>query len=168
VGQLQPELAESARRLASGWAEVARTLPDVRAAPIHKDFHAGHVLLGESTWVIDLDEARQGDPAFDVAHFSGYLDVAFEQPHSGRLADLFVREYAAETGWRDPGTFEPHLAYTWLKIAKQWAVGTGPGRDASLAERASGAALALGRGWQCLGRSSTSSAAGRDCRRPSS
>ena len=43
--------------------------------PIHKDFHTGHLLVGDSVWVIDLDEARQGDRAFDLAHFCAYLEL---------------------------------------------------------------------------------------------
>jgi len=168
VGQRQPALAQSAHRLASAWAEVASTLPEVAAVPIHKDFHPGHVLLGEPTWVIDLDEARQGDPAFDVAHFCAHLELTYEKPHSEQLAEVFIREYRAGSDWGDSGSLGPFLAYTWLKIARQWAVGSGPGRDASPAERAAGATLALGRGWQCLVRSSTSCAAGRVSHRPSS
>ena len=38
------------------------------AVPIHKDLHPGHVLVGDDVYVIDLDEARNGDPTFDVAH----------------------------------------------------------------------------------------------------
>ena len=168
VGRVHPELGRSAGGLAASWAEAVRMLPAAAEVPIHKDYHPGHVLLGEATWVIDLDEARRGDPAYDVAHFCAYLSLAFGEPAGDGLADLFVREYTAATGWRDRGGLEPFLAYTWLKIAKQWAMRSGPCRDASPAERATGAALALGRGWACLNGSSTSCAAGRVSPRPSS
>lgn len=168
VGTTYPELADSAHGLAAAWDKASRTLPAVADVPIHKDFHAGHVLLGEKTWVVDLDEARMGDPAFDVAHFCAYLQLSSGGETAARLVGLFVRDYRAATGWRDCGSLRPFRAYTWLKIAKQWAMATGPGRDASPAERISGAAQALGRGWTCLSGSSTSCAAGRGSPRPSS
>ena len=168
VGRAHPELGHSACDLAESWAEAARALPPAGEVPIHKDYHPGHVLLGEATWVIDLDEARQGDPSYDVAHFCAYLGLAFGEAAGDRLADLFVREYGVGTGWQDSGGLGPFLAYTWLKIAKQWAMGSGPCRDAAPAERATGAALAIGRGWACLNGSSTSCAAGRVSPRPSS
>jgi len=169
VGQAYPDLAASARGLASAWAAEATTLPVAGEVPIHKDFHPGHVLLdGETTSVIDVDEARMGDPTFDVAHFCGYLGLTFGTAAGDRLTDLFVREYTARTGWSDPGSFGPFLAYTWLKIAKQWALASGPARDASPVRRRSGAALALERGWACLSESSTSCAAGHGFRRRSS
>jgi aminoglycoside phosphotransferase (APT) family kinase protein len=168
VGGAHPELGRNACDLAESWADAVRLLPPAREVPIHKDYHPGHVLLGEETWVIDLDEARQGHPSYDVAHFCAYLGLAFGEAAGDRLADLFMREYGAETGWQDSGRLGPFLAYTWLKIAKQWAMGSGPCRDSLPAERATGAALALERGWACLNGSSTSCAAGRVSPRPSS
>ena len=41
-------------------------------------------------------------------------------------------------------------AYTWLKIAKQWATAAGPCRGASAEQRLDGVADALGRGQSCL------------------
>jgi aminoglycoside phosphotransferase (APT) family kinase protein len=150
VGREQPPLTAAAHGLAVDWAVAAGSARVVENVPIHKDFHAGHVLIGENTCVIDLDEARQGDPAFDVAHFCAYLGLEAEQRHGDDLASLFVEEYSAASGWRDHGSFGPFLAYTWLKIAKQWAVGSGPGRGASPARRAAGAEQALRKGRACL------------------
>jgi aminoglycoside phosphotransferase (APT) family kinase protein len=151
VGRVDPRLTASAHALSADWAAAARTAPPAVDAPIHKDFHAGHVLVDDdTTCVIDLDEARLGDPAFDVAHFCAYLDLVFDASDGSRLAGLFVGEYSAATGWRDVGTFRPFLSYSWLKIAKQWAVGSGPGRGASPARRAARADQALGRGRACL------------------
>jgi hypothetical protein len=41
-------------------------------------------------------------------------------------------------------------AYTWLKIAKQWAVGSGPGRGQPPERRLAGVDDALERGAGCL------------------
>lgn len=150
VGRSYPHLAAPARRLADSWAAAAPTVSSSIRAPIHKDFHAGHVLIDENTFVVDLDEARQGDPAFDVAHFCTYLALFPGGADGHRLSHAFLDDYAAATGWRDRGSFGPFLAYTWLKIAKQWAVGSGPGRDVPPARRAVRAEDALAQGWLCL------------------
>lgn len=150
IGRLHPPLAEPARRLADAWAQAARGTGCADEVPIHKDFHAGHVLIGEDTCVVDLDEARQGDAAFDLAHFCGYLDLIAGDAERTRLGSIFVEEYVAATGWRDRGSFAPCLAYTCLKIARQCAGGAGPCRDVPPAQRFRGAEAALERGWQCL------------------
>lgn len=150
ISRLHPHLEESARRLAGGWAAGARTASAADEVPIHKDFHSGHVLIGEETCVVDLDEARQGDPAFDVAHFCAYLDLVPQGPDRTHLSGVFRDEYSVRTGWRDGGCYQPFLAYACLKIAKQWAVGSGPARDASPAQRAAGAEAALRKGQECL------------------
>jgi aminoglycoside phosphotransferase (APT) family kinase protein len=107
------------------------------------------VLVGQGVCVIDLDEARQGDPAFDLAHFTAYLVMDFG-PAAGALREIFLDEYAALSGWRDTGTYRLFAAYTWLKIAKQWAVGSGPGRGQPPERRLAGVDDALERGAVCL------------------
>lgn len=143
VAAAHPEHAEAAHLLARGWADAMPTSP-ARQVPLHKDFHPGHVLVGSSVCVVDLDEARQGDPAFDVAHFCAYLE-AFGAD-DGSLAGAFVDTYAAATGWRGSETLPRYAAYAWLKIARQWAGGTGPCRGSTSGERAAGVARALTRG----------------------
>ena len=75
-GATQPGMLEPAQRLASQWATSGPPSPAGAQVPIHKDFHAGHLLIDDSVWVIDLDEARHGDRAFDLAHFCAYLEFA--------------------------------------------------------------------------------------------
>jgi aminoglycoside phosphotransferase (APT) family kinase protein len=150
VGRTYPALAGEADRLADQWAAKARSGQSLAEVPVHKDFHPGHVLLGPEIFVVDLDEARQGDPAFDVAHFCTYLELVGE-PHAGPdRRRAFLEEYAAATGWVDTGTYDAFRAYTCLKIAKQWAAGSGPCRGKSPARRASGAERALTMGAACL------------------
>ncbi|MGH3342478.1 MAG: phosphotransferase family protein [Carbonactinosporaceae bacterium] len=154
IGRTYPDLAASAQRLATGWLQAAGTAAvDVRV-PIHKDFHAGHVLVGGDVYVLDLDEARQGDPALDLAHFCTYLQVTHGRllPRSDRHTPraAFLEEYAARTGWNDKGSFGPFCAYTWLKIAKQRARGSGPFRSIPPAERRAATAQALVEGERCL------------------
>jgi len=149
LGRYDKSLDEPAHRLASGWASARSQPPGgPNRVPIHKDFHAGHVLVHRRTCVIDLDEARLGDAAFDLAHFCAYLHW---QGHADQLREAFLSEYATLTGWTDDGSFARYSAYTWLKIAKQLAVGSGPWRAAG---RAPGCSVgdALTKGLACLDR----------------
>jgi aminoglycoside phosphotransferase (APT) family kinase protein len=118
--------------------------------PLHKDFHPGHVLVGDIVCVIDLDEARQGDPAFDVAHFCAYQEAFGPGRCDPRLSRGFVERYTAASGWEPGETVTGYAAYAWLKIARQWTLGSGPCRGASDDERRAGAARALTRGLQWL------------------
>ena len=151
VGRLHPDLAEPAGRLADGWAAGARAADAGRAVPLHKDFHPGHVLVGDGLHVIDLDEARQGDPAFDLGHFSAYADL-LDGEEPGALAVTFLDEYAAVTGWADTGSLASFQAYAWLKIARQWASGAALFRAATPEQRRSGVEQALAGGLRCLSR----------------
>ncbi|HET9859037.1 MAG TPA: aminoglycoside phosphotransferase family protein [Nocardioidaceae bacterium] len=151
VGQVHPALAAPARALAEGWATVAMSADLVKEVPIHKDFHPGHVLVGDDLCVVDLDEARRGDPAFDVAHFCCYLELGGGYGGSSGTA-AFLDEYAVATGWTDKGTYDPFCAYTWLKIAKQRTLGRGPCRATATARRAAEVERALVKGAECLRR----------------
>ncbi|HEY6932499.1 MAG TPA: aminoglycoside phosphotransferase family protein, partial [Marmoricola sp.] len=148
-----PELAALADELARGWsAGVSAAAVDVEV-PIHKDFHAGHVLVGEDVYVVDLDEARRGDPALDVAHFCTYLQAMADGPAGGDRSALemtFLEEYADATGWSDQGSFRSFCAYSWLKVAKQRASRSGPFRPIPAAERRILTAEALHEGLTCL------------------
>ena len=148
IADRHPGLAGRAHALAAAWAGGAHAGRPVPAVPIHKDFHPGHVLVGDDVCVIDLDEARNGDPTFDVAHFLSYLELM--SPAATRTAAAFLEEYADATGWADAGTYRSFCAYTWLKIAKQCALGTGPFRTVPPDRRPDEAARALARGERCL------------------
>ena len=148
ISREHPAAAESADVLTSRWAAAAKSaaIDAVDAVvPLHKDFHAGHVLVGEHTCVIDLDEARMGDPAFDVAHFCTYLD----QLGASHLVEWFLDSYSAASGWVDKGSLAPFRAYTCLKIAKQAVAGSGPFRDVDRSQclDIADAAIARGTSW---------------------
>jgi aminoglycoside phosphotransferase (APT) family kinase protein len=81
--------------------------------------------------VIDLDEARLGDPAFDVAHFSANLRLLALRRRTARgggeqLERAFVDAYAARTGYAQDARHRWFAAYTCLKIARQLVCGRGP------------------------------------------
>lgn len=138
------ELHRPALRLASRWATVGPPGP-AAVVPLHKDFHPGHVLVDEQVCVLDLDEARLGDPAYDVAHFCAYLKCGGHR--AGDLRGAFVAEYARLTGGVDDVAFARFSAYTWLKIAKQLATRAGPWRDGGDGGWTPRAALAEGAAW---------------------
>jgi aminoglycoside phosphotransferase (APT) family kinase protein len=149
IGDRHPRLAGQADELAQAWVAGVRAATAARVVPIHKDFHPGHVLVGADLFVIDLDEARCGDPTFDVAHFCCYLELL--SPDGGAAArDAFLTEYVAATGWQDPGSYDPFAAYTWLKIAKQHTVGRGPRLTGEAGGSEEQVARALTRGVRCL------------------
>jgi hypothetical protein len=99
-------------------------------APVHKDFHPRHVVVGERMGVIDLDEMRWGDPAFDLAHFCAYVELMglrqrLSSAARARLQRLFRHGYA-----RLPPSDErlPLFGvYACVKIARQLVAARGPG-----------------------------------------
>jgi aminoglycoside phosphotransferase (APT) family kinase protein len=146
IGRAHPDLADQAWCLAERWAATARSVTAASVVPIHKDFHPGHVLVGGPVRVVDFDEARQGDPAFDLAHFTAYAELLGTEPLASALSARFLEAYAAATDWVDHGSFAAFRAYACLKIARQWATGSGPCRGEPLARRRAGVEQALERG----------------------
>ena len=74
VARLHPSVAETSARLLEELVSNSERIRVSTAATIHKDFQYRHVLVDRGrVTVIDLDEARAGDPAFDVGHFIANL-----------------------------------------------------------------------------------------------
>jgi aminoglycoside phosphotransferase (APT) family kinase protein len=141
VGDAAPDARAAAYALADQLTEAARDLPAVREVPVHKDFHLGHVLavghraeaagpdvLPRGIAVIDLDEARMGDPALDLAHVTTYLDVS-PGPGARAARAAFLMAYGPLPGPSPQLRSAFFTAYTSLKIAKQLATGRGPIRS---------------------------------------
>jgi hypothetical protein len=127
--------AAATARLLERLEELAADLRPSCAAPIHKDFHYQHCLVdgGDAPrlMVIDLDEARAGDPGFDVAHFAANLRLLglredTEARGAGELETAFLDAYAGRTGHRFGDAHRWFHAYTCLKIARQLLRGRGP------------------------------------------
>jgi aminoglycoside phosphotransferase (APT) family kinase protein len=132
VGQEAPESRAVAYALADRLAVAAAALPVVRAVPVHKDFHAGHVLgVGPEPGadggivVLDLDEARMGDPALDVAHFTTYLEF-LSRPGATAARAAFLTAYGPLPGPAPERRRAFFAAHTCMKIAKQLVTGRGP------------------------------------------
>lgn len=167
-----PVLRPPAAVLAGRLSAAAGSLPTVRESPVHKDFHAGHVVAvaggrrvgGEpgdppgtapvdiatvDIAVIDLDEARMGDPALDLGHATACFDLA---PWAGARAarDAFLSGYGPLAGPSPAFRTRFFAAHAYLKIAKQLATGRGPVPAAPPSLRAEAVSAALRRGLACL------------------
>jgi len=151
IADHQPDSARAAYDLAERLCALTGELPAVSPVPIHKDLHPGHVLVcQEGITVIDLDEARMGDPALDVAHLCAYVEAS-SWPAAAIAARTFLDEYGAVPGPSAPERLGFFRAYTQLKIAKQLAMGSGPRSITAGRDRTASLRIALDRGLACLG-----------------
>jgi aminoglycoside phosphotransferase (APT) family kinase protein len=125
-----PRLGRLAQTLHERLCQLATSVRPAPPVPLHKDFHPHHVLVGNRLVVLDFDEMRLGDPAFDVAHFCMYLRLGALRRHGALEASAAVErrfrdQYSAATGWT-PGQQVPlFTGYTCLKLGKQLIRGTG-------------------------------------------
>jgi len=130
VAATAPDVAAAAVELCRKLRERAEEVTLDEATPIHKDFHPGHVIVDGSVAVVDFDEARLGDAAFDVAHFCAYLHLTGLRQGLGdqqrALETAFMEGYCARSGWELDQRFGLFRAYTAVKIAKQLATSRGP------------------------------------------
>jgi aminoglycoside phosphotransferase (APT) family kinase protein len=124
VARTWPEEGPAAARISDDLRASASALQLSTAAPIHKDFHYKHVLVDRGLKVIDFDEVRLGDPAYDVAHFCAHLRLLATRATGdpAAYADLeaaFLAAYDERAGAAAAAPFSWFAAYTCLKIAKQ-------------------------------------------------
>lgn len=99
--------------------------------PIHKDLHHGHLYVAPDGGVtaIDLDEARLGPAAFDVAHVVVNLEVLALLSGSDlplAAARSFLDAYRAATGGGEDADHTRWRAYCLLKLAWQALQQVGP------------------------------------------
>lgn len=128
----QSTAAGAATLLAGRLTAFAPGIRPSAGSPIHKDFHYQHTLVEPGGMVvIDLDEARAGDPSVDVAHFVANLRLlrlreAITSREPAHLESVFLTAYAARTGYERDARHRWFGAYTCLKIARQLVCGRGP------------------------------------------
>ena len=76
IAQAMPSLGSAAEAAVAALRSATAGLRVRTDVPIHKDFHHQHLVLApDRLSVVDLDEARLGDAALDVAHFVVYLQL---------------------------------------------------------------------------------------------
>jgi aminoglycoside phosphotransferase (APT) family kinase protein len=124
VARTWPAHGAAAARLSADLQAAASSLKLGVATPIHKDFQYKHVLVDGGLRVIDFDEVRLGDPAYDVAHFCAHLRLLAWRLHRDpdafrALESAFLAAYATGVGELAAAPFSWFAAYTCLKIAKQ-------------------------------------------------
>jgi hypothetical protein len=161
VGHEAPEARAAVFDLADRLSTAAAGLPAASEVPVHRDFHAGHVLavddepagnedgMPDRIVVVDLDEARMGDPAFDVAHFTTYLDAS-PWPGAAGARAAFLSTYGPLDGPAPELRTAFFSAYTSMKIAKQLVTGRGPVLPRDGRARAAALTAVLHRGSACL------------------
>lgn len=156
VARHDPSLAAATAPLLERLGSLSQTIQLSTTVPIHKDFQYRHVLVDRGrVVVIDLDEARLGDPAFDVAHFGANLRLLAIREGKGYddlagLESAFLHGYASRTGYRPDLRHDFFHAYTCLKIAKQLVRGRGPAPVPTGLELSRQLHLILGEGLRCL------------------
>jgi len=93
--RLLARLAGPRGRVAS---KVARTLEELRVerpALVHGDYNPGNVLMArDGVYIIDFEDARVGDPVFDVAYAYAFMSAG----RKWELAKAFVLEYFRLSG----------------------------------------------------------------------
>jgi hypothetical protein len=156
VAYQHPSLATETALLLRRLESCAQRIQVSNTVPIHKDFQYRHVLADNGrVTVIDLDEARVGDPAFDVAHFGAnlrLLAIREGMAHQERagLESAFLEGYVSRTGYRPDLRHDFFRAYACLKIAKQLVRGRGPEPVPTGLEMSRQLDLILGEGLRCL------------------
>jgi aminoglycoside phosphotransferase (APT) family kinase protein len=150
VADRAPGARPAAHALADRLAAAAADLPTTHEVPVHRDLHAGHVIaVPGGVVVIDLDEARMGDPALDVAHVTTYLDVS-GWPAAPRARDAFLAGYGALPGPSPEFREAFFAACTCMKIAKQLVTGRGLVLAPPGEKRTAALTSVLRRGLACL------------------
>jgi hypothetical protein len=151
LAAVHPAHGAQAASLAADLCEAAPWIQVRDDAPIHKDFHYRHVLLGGRLTVLDFDEMRMGDPRFDVAHFCTYLrllEIRLGRIATPPLEQSFMEGYSPGASIVRDAAFLFFGLYTCLKIAKQLAVQSGvePRPAGRATDRQLALVLAHGRG----------------------
>ncbi|MGQ0745044.1 MAG: phosphotransferase family protein [Acidimicrobiales bacterium] len=124
---------------------------------IHKDFHPDHVLVrGTAVSVIDLDECRWGEPAYDLAHFRLSCDLlglrgAWPPARASAAWETMLGSYTRACGWDDHQRLGPLRGLIAAKLARQIAQGRGPGpRPGSRSDQITQAAAVVDWGLEAL------------------
>lgn len=156
VARHHPSVAQKSAHLLQRLGSLAERVQVSTTVPIHKDFHYRHVLVERGrVVVIDLDEARAGDPAFDVAHFGANLRLLAIREGTAYddlagLESAFLDVYRSDTVYELDIRHEFFHAYSCLKIAKQLVRGRGPAPAPTGVELSRQLELILGEGLRCL------------------
>jgi len=134
AGRLPGEGSRLAR-MGERLQQVAVSMHDGNEAMVHRDFYYANVLWdGCRVWVLDFDQLRASDPAFDVGHFLAHLEaLAYRATGNARAyaeaGTRFLLSYEAASGCSFRERLPAYRAYTFLKLAATEAKRRRPGWD---------------------------------------
>ncbi len=92
---LLPTLRSEIRSISNQLIDAQKTLQPCTGKPIHGDYHPRNIIVApDLTTVIDFEEARMGDPAFDVGYFTAQTKMTHGLSGSTvQAVEAFIQEY---------------------------------------------------------------------------
>src|SRR5207247_7777186 len=92
---LLPTLKSEIQSISNQLIDAQKTLQPCAGKPIHRDYHPRNIIVApDLTTVIDFEEARMGDPAFDVGYFTAQTKMTHGLGGSTLQAvEAFIQEY---------------------------------------------------------------------------
>ena len=93
--KLFPALESKMQYVSQHLINAQGKLPHVPLSPIHGDYHPRNVISSPNvTTVVDFDEARMGDPAFDLGYFSAQTKMTHGfKAAIDRATSRFLEDY---------------------------------------------------------------------------
>jgi len=101
---LLPTLKSDIQSISSQLIDAQKTLPLHARKPIHGDYHPRNIIVSpDLTTVIDFEEARMGDPAFDVGYFVAQTKMTHGLGDATvQAVEAFIQEYQENQPSMDP------------------------------------------------------------------
>jgi tRNA A-37 threonylcarbamoyl transferase component Bud32 len=92
---LLPTLKPEIQWISNELVDAQKALPPEAKKPIHGDYHPRNIIVSSDlTTVIDFEEARMGDPAFDVGYFTAQTKMTHGLGDTTvQAVDTFFQEY---------------------------------------------------------------------------
>jgi len=101
---LLPTLKSEIQSISNQLIDAQKTLQPCTGKPIHGDYHPRNIIVApDLTTVIDFEEARMGDPAFDVGYFTAQTKMTHGLSGSTvQAVEAFIQEYQENQLSMDP------------------------------------------------------------------
>ena len=101
---LLPTLKSEIQSISNQLIDAQKAFRPRERKPIHGDFHPRNIIVApDLTTVIDFEEARMGDPAFDVGYFTAQTKMTHGLGGSTvQAVEVFIQEYQENQPSIDP------------------------------------------------------------------
>ncbi len=101
---LLPTLKSDIQSISNQLIDAQKTLPLHARKPIHGDYHPRNIIVSpDLTTVIDFEEARMGDPAFDLGYFVAQTKMTHGLGDATiQAVKAFIQEYQENQPSMDP------------------------------------------------------------------